>query len=91
VEVQCTPEEFIDRWAQHIPEHYQHAVRSFGLLSSRALGRTSAAIFAVLGQKQRPRPKPVPWAVSIKRDFGKDPLLDQLNNRMKWVGRLAPS
>ena len=91
VEVQCTPEEFIDRWAQHIPEHYQHAVRSFGLLSSRSLGRTSAAIFAVLGQKQRPRPKPVPWAVSMKRDFGKDPLLDQLNNRMKWVGRLAPS
>ena len=24
VEVQCTPEEFIDRWAQHIPERYKH-------------------------------------------------------------------
>lgn len=90
VEVQCTPQEFIDRWAQHIPERYQHAVRAFGLLASRALGQTSAAIFAILGQKRRPRPRPVPWAVSMKRDFEKDPLLDQLNNRMKWVGRLPP-
>ena len=90
VEVQCTPEEFIDRWAQHIPERYQHAVRAFGLLASRALGQTSAAIFAILGQKRRPRPRPVRWADSIKRDFGKDPLLDHMDNRMKWVRRLAP-
>ena len=90
VEVQCTPEEFIDRWAQHIPERYQHAVRAFGLLASRALGQTSAAIFAILGQKRRPRPRPVPWADSMKRDFGKDPLLDHMDNRMKWVRRLAP-
>ena len=27
VYVQCSLEEFIDRWAQHIPERYQHAVR----------------------------------------------------------------
>ena len=26
-EVQCSLEEFIERWIQHIPEHYQHAVR----------------------------------------------------------------
>jgi hypothetical protein len=90
VEVQCTPEEFIDRWAQHIPERYQHAVRAFGLLASRALGQTSAAIFAILGQKRRPRPRPVRWADSMKRDFGKDPLLDHMDNRMKWVRRLAP-
>src|ERR1017187_3767926 len=30
VEVQCSLEEFIDRWTQHIPERYQHGVRSFG-------------------------------------------------------------
>jgi putative transposase len=90
VEVQCSPEEVIDRWAQHIPERYQHAVRTFGLLASRALGQTCAAIFAILGQKQRPRPRPVPWAVSMKRDFERDPLLDHMNNRMKWAGRLVP-
>ena len=90
VEVQCSLEEFIDRWAQHIPEGYQHAVRSFGLFAPRALGQTSAAIFAILGQERRPRPKPRPWADSLKRDFGHDPLLDKTGKRMKWVRRMPP-
>jgi len=90
VEVQCSLEEFIDRWAQHIPERYQHAVRNFGLFAPRALRQTSAAIFAILGQERRPRPKPRRWAESIKRDFGRDPLLDQTGKRMKWERRLAP-
>jgi hypothetical protein len=33
----------LDRWAQHILERYQHAVRSFGLFAPRALAKTSAA------------------------------------------------
>jgi hypothetical protein len=89
-EVQCSLEEFIDRWAQHIPEHYQHAVRSFGLFAPRALSQTSAAIFAILGQERKPRPKPRRWADSIKRDFGYDPLLDHTGKRMKWTRRIAP-
>jgi hypothetical protein len=88
VEVQCTPEEFVDRWAQHLPDDYQHAVRTFGLFAPRSLGQTCAAIFAILGQKQRPRPKPRPWADSIKRDFGHNPLLDHKGQQMKWVRRL---
>jgi hypothetical protein len=90
VEVQCSLEEFIDRWARHIPERYQHAVRSFGLFAPRSLAHTSAVIFALLGQKRRPRPKPRPWAESIKRDFRHDPLLDHTGQRMKWVRRAAP-
>jgi hypothetical protein len=90
IEVQYSLEEFIDLWAQHIPERYQHAVRSFGLFAPRALRQTSAAIFAILGQERRPRPKARPWAESIKRDFGRDPLLDQKGKRMKWGRRLAP-
>jgi len=90
VEVQCSLEEFIDRWSQHIPEPRHHAVRSFGLFAPRALRHTSAAIFAILGQERRPRPKPRPWADSIKRDFGHDPLLHHTGKRMKWVRRLAP-
>ena len=84
-QVHCSPEEFIDRWAQHIPERYQHGVRSFGLFAPRALGRTSAAIFAILGQQRRPRPKSRRWAESVRRDFGHDPLLDYTGQRMKWV------
>jgi hypothetical protein len=77
VDVQLSLEDFIDRWAQHILEPYQHAIRSFGLFGPRAVGQTAAAIFALLGQNQRPRPKPLRWADSLKRDFGYDPLLDR--------------
>lgn len=91
VEVQCSLPDFIDRWAQHIPERYQHAARAFGLLASRAIGQTSAGIFAILGQERRPRPRPRPWADSLKRDFGRDPLLDHTGKRMRWVRRLAPN
>jgi len=91
VQVHCSLEEFIDRWSRHIPDHYRHAVRSFGLFSPRALRQTSAAIFAILGQEKTPRPKPRPWADSVKRDFGHDPLLDRTGKRMKWVRRLPPS
>lgn len=90
VYVRCSLEEFTDRWAQHIPECHQHAVRSFGLFAPHALRQTAAAIFAILGQELRPRPKPRPWADSLKRDFGHDPLLDQTGNRMRWVRRIPP-
>jgi len=90
VEVECSAEQFIDRWAQHIPERYRHAVRTFGLFAPRVLRQTSAAIFVLLGQRQRPRPKPRPWADSIKRDFRRDPLLHKSGNRMKWARRVSP-
>ncbi len=90
VYVECSLEEFIDRWAQHIPERYQHAVRSFGLFGPRVLSQTSAAIFVILGQERRPRPKPRRWADSLKRDFGHDPLVDETGKRMKWVRRIPP-
>jgi hypothetical protein len=90
VDLECSPEEFIDRWSQHIPERYQHAIRSFGLFSPRALRQTSAAIFATLGQTHRPRPKAVGWADAIKRHFHRDPLLDREGNTMKWKKRVPP-
>jgi hypothetical protein len=90
IEMECSMGEFIDRWAQHIPERYQHAVRSFGLFAPRTLSQTEAAIFVILGQERRRRPKPRPWAESIEKDFGHDPLLDRAGYRMKWVRRLAP-
>ena len=33
--VRYTVEEFIDRWAQHIPQRYRHAVRYSGLFAPR--------------------------------------------------------
>jgi hypothetical protein len=58
VSVQCPLEEFIDRWEQHIPGRYQHAVRCFGLFAPRPLSQTSAAVFLILRQAKRQRPKP---------------------------------
>jgi Putative transposase len=90
VDVELSLEDFVDRWAQHIPERHQHAVRGFALFSPRSLSQTSAAIFAILGQERKPRPKPRPWADSLKRDFGRDPLLDRVGKRMRWTGRMKP-
>lgn len=90
IEVECSPEEFVDRWSQHIPDHYRHAVKSFGLFAPRAAQKTFDAVFAVLGQERRPRPKPRPWAESIWRDFKRDPLLDSKGKRMTWARRIAP-
>jgi hypothetical protein len=90
VYVQCSPEEFVDRWAQHIPDRCRHAVRAFGLFAPRSVAQTAPAIFTILGQERRPRPKPRRWADSLKRDFGFNPLLDSTGKRMKWVRRLPP-
>jgi hypothetical protein len=90
VDVQCSPEEFIERWSQHVPERYGHAVRNFGLFAPRAVRQTFDAVFAVLGQERSLRPKPRSCAESIKRDFGWDPLLDSKGIRMVWVRRIAP-
>jgi hypothetical protein len=90
VRIQLSLEDFVGRWSRHIPERYQHAVRSFGLFAPRAVGQGFEAIFAVLGQARTPAPKPRRWANSIMRDFGTDPLLDWQGKRMTWRRRIAP-
>jgi hypothetical protein len=87
--VTCSLEDFVDRWSQHIPERYCHSVRSFGLFAPRSMSQNSAVIFHVLGQQRMKRPAHRPWADSIKKYFGRDPLLDPQGNSMSWAGRLA--
>jgi hypothetical protein len=89
--VQCTVEEFIDRWAQHIPNRYRHAVRQFGLFAPRRWARAATAVFTIIGQKLRPRPKRRPWAIAIQQQFGRNPLLDPMGQPMNWVRHLAPA
>jgi len=88
--VRISLEEFVERWSRHIPDRYQHAVRSFGVFAPRAAGQSFDAIFVVLGQERRPIPKPRRWANSIMRDFRTDPLLDSKGKRMTWARRIAP-
>jgi hypothetical protein len=90
VNISCTPEEFVAALAEHVPDRYRHGIRYFGLLSPRAKARTSAAVFALLGQQKRLRPRRLSWAFSRRRDFGIDPLIDGRGKPMRWVGRLKP-
>ncbi len=90
VMIRLTPKEFLAAWAQHMPERYEHAVRTFGLFAPRSIGYSSAAVFAILGQSPKRRPRPLSWNLSINRDFGWDPLLDRQGNRMTWSRRIAP-
>jgi Putative transposase/Transposase zinc-binding domain len=90
VEVQCSIEEFIDSWSQHIPKRYQHAIRYFGVFAPRAVSQTFDAIFSAISHKRQPKPKPPRWADSLKQSFGHDPLLDQTGQLRHWARRLAP-
>ena len=90
ITVECTIEVFIDRWSQHIPKLYRHTVRHFGLFAPRRWPRVAAAIFTILGTKQRPRPKRLPWAVAVQK-FRGNPLLDRYSQPMKFVRHLAAS
>jgi hypothetical protein len=82
-----TPEEFIQLLADHVPDHYTHAIRHFGLLAPRAKSQTFGALFAQLGQRRRPRPKHLSWAYSIEREYGINPLQDSHGERMRPIAR----
>ena len=90
VNISCTPEEFVATLAAHVPDRYRHAIRYFGLLAPGSKTRTSAAVFALLGQQKRSRPRRLGWAFSRRRDFGVDPLIDRCGQAMHWIGRLSP-
>jgi len=88
VELLWSKEMFVDTLAEHVPDRYRHAMRYFGLLASRPKRRTSAALFAVLKQEQRPRPAPLSWPELSFRTFGINPLIDSCGQHMYRVERL---
>jgi hypothetical protein len=74
VNISCTPEEFVASLAEHVPDRYRHAIRYFGLLAPGSKARTSAAVFALLGQQKRSRPRRLSWAVlPAKRLWSRSP------------------
>jgi len=83
-------EEFVATLAEHVPDHYRHAIRYFGLLAPGSKRQTSAALFALLGQEKRPRPSRLSWANSLRKHFGVDPLVDSGGRSMHWIGRTDP-
>jgi len=83
-------EDFVDALAEHVPDHYRHAMRRFGLLAPRTQHMTSATLFLLLGQKKRPRPQRLSWRSSVRKHFGVDPLADIRGQSMHWVRRIKP-
>lgn len=83
-------EEFVSTLAEHVPDFYRHGMRYFGLLAPRSKRITAAALFTLLGQARRSRPRRLSWRHSIEKDFGIDPLLDSKGQPMRWVRRIAP-
>jgi hypothetical protein len=90
-EARCTQAEFVAILSQHILDRYRHSMRYFGLLAPRTKPLTSALVFALLGQRQRLRPRRQLWADSLMKHFGVDPLIDEFGNRMHWVGHRQPA
>ena len=84
-------DEFVVLLAEHVHDRYRHAIRYFGLLAPGTKRKTSDALFLMLKQKKRLRPKRLCWRASIRKDFGRDPLLDSAGQTMRWVGRRPPA
>ena len=82
-----TPEVFINLLAAHVPGHYQHAIRHFGLLAPRSKRQTFGALFAQLGQRRRPKPRRQSWAASIAKAFGVNPLMDSKGEPLRLIAR----
>jgi len=90
VKTRCSIEEFVTALAEHVPDHYRHAIRYYGLWAPSAKGKTSAAIFVLLKQQKRSRPRRLSWRRSLQKYFGRDPLVDSYGQCMHWIGRLKP-
>jgi Putative transposase/Transposase zinc-binding domain len=90
VNMRYSIEEFVAVLADHVPDHYRHAIRYYGLWAPGSRARASAAIFALLRQQQRSRPRRLSWRRSLQTYFGRDPLIDRHGQYMHWVRRLKP-
>jgi hypothetical protein len=87
IPTRATLPQFVRLLAAHVPNHYRHGIRYFGLLAPRTKGLTRASVFATLGQTQRPRPERLSWRNSLIKYFGVDPLIDSRGYEMRWVRR----
>lgn len=81
----CMLDRFVRLLAAHVPDHYRHGTRYFGLLAPRIKNKLYAGLFLLLGQRRRPRPQRLSWRESIKKYFGFDPMIDRFGHEMRWV------
>jgi len=82
-------ERFMGFLQLHVPDRYCHAIRYYGLWGPRIKSQSQGSIFVALGQTQRTKPSRLRWAASIKKHFGRDPLLGKDGLPLRWSHRLA--
>jgi Putative transposase len=90
LETRCTPARFVHLISQHVPDRYRHSMRYFGLLAPRTKRTTSAAIFLLLGQKQRSRPPAARMEELPAPRLSNRPASRYLGQTMHWVRSLRP-
>jgi len=90
VRIKVSVEEFLELLIQHVPDRYAHGTRYFGLASPAGKHLFSRAIFALVGEEQKPRPKRLSFEAMSVKYFDSNPLLDSHGQRMRWAGRQAP-
>jgi len=90
VRIKVSVQLFLELLIQHVPERYAHNVRYFGLASPAGKHLVSSAVFALLGEEQKPRPKRLSFEAMSVKYFDSNPLLDSHGQRMHRVGRQAP-
>jgi hypothetical protein len=76
VRTKASVEEFLELLIQHVPDKYAHAIRYFGLASPAGKHLFSSAIFALLGEEEKPRPKRLSFEAMSLKYFDSNPLLD---------------
>jgi hypothetical protein len=90
VKIRVSRQTFLELLMQHVPDRYAHAVKYFGLASPRGKHLFSAAMFILLKEEQKPRPRRLSFEIMSLKYFGSNPLLDNHGQRMRRVGRQAP-
>ena len=63
----------------------------FGPGAPRLKARSHDLIFRLLDQERLGKPKHLPWARSLRKHFGIDPLIDTNGQRMRWLRRVPPA
>jgi len=83
-------QQFLALLIPHVLDYYCNSMRYFGLLAPRSRGLLSL-VFDLLNQKQPSRPDYEPYAVSLTRTFGVNPLVGRDGSVLHRVGSIKPS
>jgi hypothetical protein len=80
VRIKVSVEEFLELLTRHVPDRYANGVRYFGLASPAGKHLFSSAIFALLKEEQKPRPKRLSFEMMSLKYFAPQP-----SSRQPWA------